>query len=67
MAFTNSLNSKPLFPLSTKVSETTAWKHTSDVEDPHSRNQSLWVCELLRTLTRVWLPSCYNLCHLWLP
>lgn len=34
MAFTNSLNSKPLFPLLAKVSETTVWKHMGDVDDP---------------------------------
>lgn len=41
MAFTNSINSTPLFSLLTKVSETTASKHMGNVDDPHPRHQSL--------------------------
>lgn len=44
MAFTNSLSSKPLFPLLAKVSETTVWKHMGDVDDPQPLG--LWIIEV---------------------
>lgn len=35
--------------------------------DPSPGHQNHWVCDLLRSLTTIWLPSCHSLSHLWLP
>lgn len=67
MVSTNSLNSKPSFHLLKNISETTVWKHMGNVVWPCPGHQSPWVCDVLRSLTTIWLPSCYSLSNLCMP